>query len=56
MAHEVFGIGNQHPAERPHRITQEEFKRMRVAVVDYQNRLKADPNAMPPAPAAGNVG
>jgi len=46
-AHEVFGIRDRHPAERPRRITPEEFERMMAATIDYQNRLKADPNAMP---------
>ncbi len=47
MAHEVFGIGDRHPAERPRQITPEEFERLMAATIDYQNRLKTDPNAMP---------
>ena len=45
MAHEVFGIGAQHPARHPEKLTMNEFERLSALTADYQRRLKDDPDA-----------
>lgn len=45
MAHEVFGVGAQHPARHPKNLTMDEFERLSALTADYQRRLKEDPEA-----------
>jgi hypothetical protein len=45
MAHEVFGVGEYHPAARPRAMTREEWERYARWTADYQRRLRLDPNA-----------
>lgn len=51
MAHEVFGIGDRNPAAPPRQLTDEEHERYRRWTIDYQRRLRENPNARfgPPA-------
>ena len=54
MAHEVFGIGAQHPARHPKNLTMDQFERLSALTADYQRRLKEDPEApwLSPRPEA----
>lgn len=54
MAHEVFGVGAQHPARHPEKLTMTEFERLSALTADYQRRLKDDPDApwLSPRPEA----
>ncbi len=45
MAHEIFGVGKFHPAMPPRQMTMEEWERYSVWTIDYQRRLREDPNA-----------
>lgn len=45
MAYELFGIGDQHPAAAPRRLSIEEWERLAVWTMDYQRRLLEDQNA-----------
>ncbi len=45
MAHEVFGVGEHHPARPPREITADEFERYSRWTIDYQRRLQDDPDA-----------
>lgn len=51
MAHEVFGVGEHHPAKPPRKIAIGEFERYSRWSADYQRRLQDDPTAAfgPPA-------
>ena len=51
MAHEVFGVGEHHPAKPPRKIAIGEFERYSRWSADYQRRLHDDPTAAfgPPA-------
>jgi hypothetical protein len=42
MMHEVFGLGDQHPARRPREWTAEELERYARWTADYQRRLKEE--------------
>lgn len=43
MAHEVFGVGEHHPARAPRAMTTDEFERYSRWCADYQRRLRVDP-------------
>jgi hypothetical protein len=45
MAHEVFGVGEHHPAARPRAMTREEWERYARWTTDYQRRLKLNSDA-----------
>lgn len=47
MAHEVFGVGDRHPATPRRRPSIEEWERIAVKVQDNQQRLLEDRNAEP---------
>ncbi|MEQ1713011.1 MAG: hypothetical protein ABL908_16630 [Hyphomicrobium sp.] len=45
MAHEVFGVGDHHPARPARDMTMDEFERYSRWCEDYQRRLHDDPAA-----------
>lgn len=45
MAHELFGVGEHHPAAPPRELSIEEWERYAVWTLDYQRRLLVDRNA-----------